>query len=446
MSHQTKQGWLWAGGVTLTLLLGAALGTMPLALLRQPADFSIYYAAARVLAQGGDPYNWHALQRVVPHVIPPGYVYPIWSLLPALAVAWLPLPVAAGIWLAASCSCLAYCVWTLGALAGLPVRSLWLPALLGLVLLSIPGLFVLIQGQVSLLLLAAVVGAYATVRRGHPRWTGVLLALALAKPQLVLVPALAIVFVAWHSRQLAAVARWGSGALAALVALSFAIRPGWLVGWVAALGADAAQGGSGTATLRANMGTVPALAAHLPAAVGALLIVLSLAAGCWLLFVLARRMARQATTQAEMEMLAAAACVATVLSPWMWIFDGVFWLVALVVIVRWANGWRRWLGLAAYGALPWVVRLWHVAASPHGGTSLNKIEDVLIAPLLLVALHSPAGLLRTYTQLTSGAATQASASPPATPRHLRARSTRRAASFVRAHRPATGSPRQSPPE
>lgn len=430
---RSRSGWVWLGGIALALLLGALFGGVPIALLRQPTDFSIYYAAARTLASGGNPYDWHALQQIAPWVIPPGYVYPLWGLLPALAVAWLPLPVAAGVWLAASCCCLVYGVWTLGRLAGIPPRSFWLPGLVGLACLSIPGLFVLIQGQISLLLLAALVAAYAALRAGRPEWTGLLLALALAKPQLMLLPALAILFLAWRRHALGRVARWGGGALAALVALSFAARPRWVAWWLGALGADAGQGGSGAQALRANMGTIPAVAAHLPLAAGALLLLLALTGGCWLLLILARRTAGAPSTRAELELLAAAICLGTALSPWMWIYDGVLWLVPLVVLVSWGAGWRRWGAVAVFWALPWLIRLWHVAAAAGAGTSLNKLEDALIAPLLLALLFA-----------SRPAATPASANQPATRSAPRTPAAQTAASAGPARRPAAGPRHPSP--
>jgi Glycosyltransferase family 87 len=440
---RSRRLWLRLGGVVLALLLGALLGLAHVALLRTPADFSIYYSAARVLASGGNPYSWHALQRVMPQVIPPGYVYPLWGLLPALAIAWLPLPVAAGVWLAASSCALVYAIWALGRFVGIPSRSYWLPALVGVVCLSVPGLFVLIQGQVSLLLLAALVGAYAALKSGQQRWAGVLLALALAKPQLTLLPALAIAAVAWRGTTFAQVARWAAGTLGIFVALSFVVRPYWLAGWFAAVGADAAAGGGGARALRANMGTIPALAAHLPAAAGVGLLAASVAAGGWLLVVLARRVAVQASPRTEVGLLAGAICVGTVLSPWMWIYDGVLWLVPLLALVRWETSWRRWLGLAAFWALPWAVRLWHAAGSASGGTSLNKLEDVLVAPLLLVALLGPSPRPLADCWRRRFAATPASASQPATRSARQSPSANTAGSAGQARRPATVPPRPS---
>jgi hypothetical protein len=443
MTARTRPRWLWLGGVSLALVLGGLLGTLPIALLRHPTDFSIYYAAARVLAAGGDPYDWYALQHVVPHVLAPGYVYPLWGLLPALAIAWLPLPVAAGVWLAASCCCLVGAIWTLGWLAGIGSRSFWLPGLVGLVCLSIPGLFVLIQGQISLLLLAALVGAYAALRAGRLQWTGVLLALALAKPQLTLVPALAVLFVSWRRHALPRVALWAGGTLGTLIALSFAARPRWLEGWLAVLGADAGQGGSGAQALRANMGTVPALAAHLPALAGALLLVAAVGVGAWLLIVLAHRVAGEESSRADLELVSGAICVGSALSPWMWIYDGVLWLVPLVVLVRWASGWRRWLGIAAFWALPWGIRLWHVAATASGGTSLNKLEDVLVAPLLLALLLAATPEALTPPWHRRPGPTQASVSQPATHSARQAPSAYTAASAARARQPAVAPPRPS---
>jgi hypothetical protein len=391
---RARRRWLLlAAGVALVATVGAALGASGLALVRHPADFSIYYAAARVLAAGGNPYDWHALQRVTPVVVAPGYVYPLWGLFLFLPLAWLPLPVAAGIWLMTNLACLILALTLIARLAALPARSYWLPALLLLACLSIPGLFAIIQGQLALVLLATVVAAFWATQRGRGVWAGGLVALSLVKPQLTWLPALVILALAWRRGIARPVVSTAGACLAALVCASFALRPNWLAGWASALQQDAGQGGAGTRALHANMGTIPALAEHLPAPLGAAALCAALAAGAGLLAWQGWRALRPAVeddTLAPLALLAVAICVGTALSPWMWIYDGVFWLVPVVLAVARGPAWRRWTCAAVFWGMPWCIRLVHVAAAGGAGTSLNKLEDVLVAPLLLALVLLPA--------------------------------------------------------
>ncbi|HEY7983329.1 MAG TPA: glycosyltransferase family 87 protein [Ktedonobacterales bacterium] len=377
-------------GVAGLLAAGAALGLSDSAVVRAPTDFSIFYAAARVLAAGGNPYDWHALRHVVATVPAPGYMYPLWGLALVAPFAWLPLAVAAGIRLMLNLAALLIALRLLGRAAGIPGRSYLLPVLFGLTCLSIPGLFVLIQGQIALILLALIVAALVLARAGRGGWAGVLLACALVKPQLTWLPALVVLAVAVRGgvgrRALLGLA----GTLAACAGLSFALRPQWLGDWLRVLKDGARQSASGTAT--ANMGTLPSLAAHLPPALGAALLLVATGAAAALLLWQARRggfaRAETASAATDLRLLAVAICLVTVLSPWTFVYDGVLWLVPVVVALRTGPAWRGWAALAVFWALPWATRLASVAAT-RGGTPLNHLEDVLIAPLLLALVLLP---------------------------------------------------------
>lgn len=388
-------GLLGTGAVAL-VSLGAALGASGSAVVREPTDFTIYYAAAHVLLAGGNPYGWHALRQVVPDVVPLGYVYPLWGILVFVPLAALPLNVAAGIWLVVNLTCLALALILLARLAGISPRSRWLPGLFLATCGSIPGLFAVLQGQIALPLLVAVVGAAWAARRGLGGWTGALLALALLKPQFTWLPILAVLAIAFHRGVLRSAALSLMGVAAALIVVSFVIRPVWVGNWLAALHQAENAGGAGQRALWANMGTVPALAVHLPAPLGAAVLMLAGLAGVFSLAMLAARAltapagslhtSPDATALAEARLLAGAILVGSVLTPWMWIYDGVFWLVPVAIAVARGPGWRRWGSLLALVALPWLVRAIHVASTPAAGTSLNKLEDVLVAPVLLALM------------------------------------------------------------
>ncbi len=396
---EARRWALYGVGAALLVGLGAALGASGSGIVSHPTDFSIYYAAARTLVSGGNPYDWHTLRHVVATVPAPGYVYPLWGLIAVLPLAWLPLPVAAGIWLMVNLACLALALLELARAAGLPARSYWIPGLFLLTCLSIPGLFVLIQGQVSLLLLVCVASGLRAARDERGTRAGVLVALSLLKPQLTWLPVVVVLAVAWR-RGVGRAALTAAGAtVGGLVAVSFALRPGWLAGWAAALGQDAAQGGAGASALRANMGTVPALAAHLPGAWASLVLGGAFLAGGGLLAWQGWRVLRASAREdmgEQLTLLAVAICVGTALSPWMWIYDGVFWLVPLIAAVARGPVWRGGACALIFWAVPWGVRLAHVATA-GGGTSLNKLEDVLVAPALLALVLVWTGEMRAGT-------------------------------------------------
>jgi hypothetical protein len=395
-------------GVAALIAVGAALGLSGSAVVREPTDFSIFYAAVRVLAAGGNPYDWHALRHVVATVPVPGYMYPLWGLALVAPFAWLPLPVAAGIRLMLNLLALLIALRLLARAAGIAGRSYLLPVLFGVTCLSIPGVFVLIQGQVAMILLALIVAALVLARAGRGGWAGVLLACALVKPQLTWLPALVVLTVALRGGVGRRALLGMGGALAACSAISFALRPQWLGDWLRVLGDGARQSARGTAT--ANMGTLPSLAAHLPPVLGAALLAMATGTAATLLLWQARRSgflwAKTASAETDLLLLAIAICLVTVLSPWTFVYDGVFWLVPVVVTLRTGPAWRGWSALLIFWALPWATRVAHVAVA-RGGTPLNHLEDVLIAPLLLALLCLPPGVDR--------AITPALASRPATP-------------------------------
>jgi hypothetical protein len=372
------------------LAAGVALGLSGSAVVRAPTDFSIFYAAVRVLAAGGNPYDWHALRHVVATVPVPGYLYPLWGLALVAPFAWLPLPVAAGIRLMLNLAALLVALRLLARAAAIPGRSYLLPVLFGMTCLSIPGLFVLIQGQIAMILLALIVAALVLARAGRGGWAGALLACALVKPQLTWLPALVVLAIALRGGVGRRALLCLGGTLAACSAISFALRPQWLEDWLSLLGESAHQSAHGTAT--ANMGTLPSLAAHLPPLLGVALLALATGAAAALLLWQAWRRgfvwADTASADTDLLLLAIAICLVTVLSPWTFVYDGVFWLVPVVVALRAEPAWRGWAALLVFFALPWATRVVSVVAA-HGGTPLNHLEDVLIAPLLLALLCLP---------------------------------------------------------
>ncbi|HEU5370512.1 MAG TPA: glycosyltransferase family 87 protein [Ktedonobacterales bacterium] len=365
-------------------MVGSFLGSLHLTLLSNSADFRIYYAAAKVWLSGGDPYRVDLLQRVDPTVSILGYVYPLWALLFIAPLTLLPLTQAAGIWLALNIEALLAVVLLLG--RHLHIGQRWRLWLVIVGLLGLPGLFVLIQGQISFLLLLVLVTGYLCLQARKVAWAGSLLALSLLKPQLVWLPVALLFLIAFRQGQQKWLAGWFGLALGVLLGFSWLTDPSWLSAWIGALQRDSAIGDPGEQHVTDNMGTVFALAHHLPVTPLAVLLVIVAWLGAALLLLWRFRRAGNA-----FELFALGCVLVGILSPWMWIYDGVIWLVPLAALVQPAPSMRRGvLALTWYAMLPYAVRLFYFFFLSHlQGTSFNKVEDILAPAGLALLLVWP---------------------------------------------------------
>jgi len=153
-------------------------------------DFDIYYYGSVALWRGLSPYSVT------------GWFHPLPMALVFLPFAWLPKPVAYGLYLAV-------CGWLLWRV--LKKKALW-------ILLSFPGFFTLFVGQVDL--------PFALVTSLLGRWA---LPLLLSRPQL------AFVVVPYLLRTTPPKQLIKPAAVCALVlGLCFLIRPAWVSEWLAA--------------------------------------------------------------------------------------------------------------------------------------------------------------------------------------------------------------------
>jgi hypothetical protein len=213
-------------------------------------DPHYFWLGARILAQGGDPYDpatWDAAVRAsfaqfgaaLPPPWPAEFRYPLWTAIAVLPLAALPLQAAVAVWQALLISgTVAGATFALRA-SRIPMRTL--PLFLTLVLASQPFLFTVIVGQFGGVLLFAI-GAYAfAAGTGRHAASGVALALLALKPHVtaVLVPlSVADMVVRRRWRAFAA----AGGTVAILVAVSLALRPTWPLEWLALLSGPAAPG------------------------------------------------------------------------------------------------------------------------------------------------------------------------------------------------------------
>ncbi|HLQ06045.1 MAG TPA: glycosyltransferase 87 family protein [Verrucomicrobiae bacterium] len=195
-------------------------------------DFSGFWAGARALVIGADPYDgahWRdtvgALGTQEPNTAVYGYVP--WVAVALVPLALLPLETAAWIWMIAGIALAAIALRAL-LRAAVPGQQL-LHGAFGLALLvSQPGFHAVVLGQWSFVLLAALCGSVLALRSGRDATAGALAASFLAKPQLFVWTSLGLLVNARDRRRLVT-----SGVLVAgaIVAVSWMVLPGWWAAW-----------------------------------------------------------------------------------------------------------------------------------------------------------------------------------------------------------------------
>ncbi|MEQ1730393.1 MAG: glycosyltransferase family 87 protein [Vicinamibacterales bacterium] len=146
-------------------------------------DFGVFYASSRCVLDGCDPYS-----GAVPNLNPP---FTLWLLLP---FTWLPLAAAHGVWVALTFACLAgstWLTWRALRVAATPVTALVVLGLWG----SAPVLHLIMQGQVSALLLLPLTWCWTRERSG--RQTSVWLTPVVAWKPMLAVLAIGRAWVSW---------------------------------------------------------------------------------------------------------------------------------------------------------------------------------------------------------------------------------------------------------
>jgi len=185
---------------------------------RTPADFYVFWTAARHAAAPYDPAIMTALQAQfhvsgqIPFAYPPTFLLLVWPF------AQIPLALAYPLWTGLSAALFFYASAHL-------VRPAWLS--LGL-FIAPPVVLAIAPGQTSLLVGAAMIGGWLSLKH-RPAWAGVLFAIAACiKPQAML---LAPIVLWGHWRA----ARWMVIAGLSLVLASFAFGPELWPQWLLAL-------------------------------------------------------------------------------------------------------------------------------------------------------------------------------------------------------------------
>jgi len=158
------------------------------------------------------------------------FLYPYPSLYPALPFGLLDYGTARAVWMTLLELSLPVVVVLAFALFPRSIPPFLLALTMALSLLWFPGFVTIINGQISILVVAALTGALLAIRREADVWAGILLSLATLKPQLGAV--LLLFLVVWGIRR----KRWKmilalAGGVVVLWGGAFLFESGWMFAW-----------------------------------------------------------------------------------------------------------------------------------------------------------------------------------------------------------------------
>jgi len=192
-------------------------------------DFRGYYAAARVLLEGGNPYDYSLVASVLLEVTGRAgnnpFYYPLWFGWFVTPLAWMPFQVARAVWMIFNWS-----VWTMGLvrlqqLLGWPPKG-WRNWLMNLLATFIFAWTTWKFEQTGILLFVITVEILLAFREQKWNRMGVYLAFSLVKPNIMLIPAAALAAWLVRQRNLRPVVAM-LATLAGLILLTSILTPRW---------------------------------------------------------------------------------------------------------------------------------------------------------------------------------------------------------------------------
>jgi len=344
-------------------------------------DFMTLWLGGKALVLGLDPYDpqvWPDLRvrYQSPWMPNPICPYPLWTLVALIPLSILPFHLAVSLFMTVGEVSLVGAVFLVGrAVRCGPDRLLAFSALLGALLFR-PFISSLTSGQLAPLLLLLLAGGAALYARGHSLSACLLLALLLFKPNLFLLflPAVGLLLLArrdWRGLL-------GLGLGVAGLGLSWLLRPGWPLRWLAA----SAKAGvvTGTPTLWGL--AFDLMGEERWVLVGAL--AAALVSGGTLLLVVRR--------QAEWAFgMGLAVCGSLLVTPYLWNYDQLLLLFPALVALHSARG-PRPLVVATWFvvlfAIPWGL-FW--VANRRGVDPLSGFVTVAVMAYLCVSCRPRKG-------------------------------------------------------
>jgi hypothetical protein len=153
-------------------------------------DFRGYYAAARVLMAGGNPYDYRLVAQVLLQVTGEmgnnPYYYPPWFTWIFTPIAFLPFQVARAIWMTFNFIVWNIGLWRLGEIIGWPRKGWRLYALFTLVTFSFASITWKYE-QAGILVFVMLVALILSIQDQKWIWSGIWMALLLIKPNVTLI-------------------------------------------------------------------------------------------------------------------------------------------------------------------------------------------------------------------------------------------------------------------
>ena len=153
-------------------------------------DFRGYYAAARVLLTGGNPYDYHLVARVLREVTGEmgnnPYYYPPWFAWLFIPLAYLPFQIARAVWMTFNVILWNLGLWQLGKIVGWPERGWRRYTLFTLATFSLAWITWRYE-QAGILVFVMLVALVLSIQKQNWIWSGIWLALLLVKPNVTLI-------------------------------------------------------------------------------------------------------------------------------------------------------------------------------------------------------------------------------------------------------------------
>jgi len=165
------------------LILGLTLAFVSFTLFGK--DFRGYYAAARVLTEGGNPYDYRLVARVLLDVTGEmgnnPYYYPPWFAWLFIPLTYLPFQVARAIWMTINLVLWDTGLWWLGEIVGWPQKGWQRYGFFALTTFSFAWITWRYE-QAGILVFAILVALILSVRAQNWTWSGIWMAILLIKP------------------------------------------------------------------------------------------------------------------------------------------------------------------------------------------------------------------------------------------------------------------------
>jgi len=201
-----------------------------IAYFRYGVDFRGYYAAARVLLDGGNPYDYSQVASVLMEVTGRAgnnpFYYPLWFGWFVTPLAWMPFQTARALWMVFNLG-----IWIVGLIRlgqlfpGFPKD--WRNWLMNLLATFVFAWMTWKFEQTGILLFALMVEALLAFRKGQWTRMGIYLALALIKPNITFLPVATLAAWLIRNKKLRPVMVM-LAALAGLILITTIVTPDWV--------------------------------------------------------------------------------------------------------------------------------------------------------------------------------------------------------------------------